>query len=493
MSAKNFHKLLSEFPTPNMQKLPDELLQCVFDQLHTSSHLYPIFDLTECEELRSADDRLRLQTLFNVSLANKKCSDLARPALYHTLNFSQVIEEKHLSRILYNLFRYPKICALVRIVVVSWVDDRATNPKEELSLDAFRPQINQALKRLILPQHVLGTLEKGVFEGVPVAELFMVLAICPKLQRVALNIVYQADRDVLMTALFAAARSTESAAALCLAPRDDLLPFRNIKEIELKFDDWESVVDFNHYANLVRFPALKTVTLQGLYLSMLDISTINPIVESLHMTKVVANDRAVKQFLKAFPALKVFQMRLANNWFGHSTHVYPELGNILRRHGSCLATLRLESFDKNKYKGPMRHRPLGRLSSLSTLKHLFLPINALFQDAYPNVTNDPSNTNEDGRIFRCGPEDANDSDYLVNILPVSIETLYIDQMYNEKNLRLRDAQMWTLMQHPSFDRLDQISFNRAPPFSYDLTGSGWQATEDKILWDKYCNRTLRRI
>lgn len=451
--------------------LPDELLQRIFECLYISGNC------DRCDPPNYHDDKLILETLSNVSLASKSFSELARPALFRMLDFQRVGTTR-LWSVLRILCQNPKYCTYVQVITIpTWEVENGETVDGDLLLS--QDQVDLVLERLELPEDILVRLKEGLTEGFPGAGYSLLLALCTKLRRLVLDCWYSWGEDLFATSFleripFLTLNGTNASAAL--------MPYQCIEEVEVSHGNFEEPTTITNFANLLSLPALRTLQCGQVSFDTteddFDLPNTTSTVQHIQAWGSLMNGPGLEKLLRACPALRTLAWDWGNGSIDESNFTFPQLGNVLRRHGTDLITLVLDSENiSDEHHEEQRDKPLGRLSALSKLKHLHLTLNALFQD--PDNSDD-FDDEEDGH-GPTEPSVANDNEYLVNILPPSLETLRIGSAgigVDDQDMELHDSQLLELMHHPSFKNLIRIEIHRRVRFSKDLSGTKWQATQE---------------
>lgn len=461
-----------------MADLPEDIWRLVFQQLRPSDRAW-----------NAPQDVDNVEDLANISLTSKAFREFARPALYHTFDFKESCPSSCLKKLLITLCLHPTYCKLVRVLRIGERDpdiedldcstDQDEVSEEDESAPHFQPDSRgviapsvelrkfcmRTINQLCLPQVILRGLEDGISRGLEAAELALLLCMCTRIRKLSLHSDYQPSDSLIAAIILASVAPHDSSISVPSSDPTTSLSFGRLQEVDICHYEADERTSISDLSQILKLPALTTMQLKGIICtSYANIFGIKSTVQSISLYDVQLNAHGLEQLFTACPTVKKLSVE---EWFSYDHHInvdYPDFGQGLRQYGTHLEYLKLRL---KHMRSARRGLPLGRMSTLTSLKYLQLPFDALFGDS------EAANFESDGTDW----DQIQHEDYLINILPQSLKTLQIFGQHYEEESDMQDTRLCKLMLDSSFSALATIRMNRTTPVQFigeELRAQGWQ-------------------
>ncbi|KAK4560671.1 hypothetical protein LTR86_005249 [Recurvomyces mirabilis] len=359
-----------------MAQLPEELLQ------HTCSYLR-----IECSPKSQAEDKLRLATLANFSLASKACKRSAEAHLYFALDLRNNPFAR-LRPFLVTLASRPSLRALVQRIHNDFFETQRDVDSGNAETEAPPADIGTQMTSLansIPDDDLRDRITPSLAKGIQDAELALLLCSCPNLRLWETVAVNRMDQTLCMAVIRAAAPGDQAT---------HTPPLQQLSEIRVSHWDTEGAVRMPKIQILLELPALKTF--RG---RMICCDETNPItskhsstLERLYLDESVIDEAGLKSLLPTLPHLETLSVHWASSIVGTCDLSFVALGGVLRSHGKGLINLILKTSDANVHRNasiPLGDlRPLEQLQADNdTAEALDKQITALISDsAFANLT-----------------------------------------------------------------------------------------------------------
>lgn len=481
--------------------LPEELVQHVLAQLVPSVRT-PADSMRRSRHLK--DGRVKVDTLLSCMRVSKLFHRLAHPLLFHTLDM-RLYGTPPAGHFTLLLARDTRLAALVRELHLDLHDEVLTPMKESKD-----PKVQETLTELVecadqLPNLSLELRERisrGMQRAYIPAERLLLWALCPHLKLLSFSLPDRRGGPVdfgtgeykrILADLAAEARQQALMKPGNETPNGGLLSA--VREIfvenppgpedgyAFKTIDCSSLLglpSLNAYHGWLSNDAIAGIPTPG-FCSQL--STLR-----IQSWELEAN--RVSILLSACPQLRTLDIRWYN-YFGLSEQQegfanplqFDRIAALLVKKAAQLQTLRLDTCDYVD-QARLRMQRLTSLRDLNELRHLDLPIEALFpnsvneaesdSDEEPTLGEDSDDDEEGGTTTETSME------ALTDMLPFSLRTLKIMDDWGEENDAERlDEQLGHLMADDRFSELRSIRIRRSIAFDDDLVPGGWKLSKNR--------------
>ncbi|KXL50384.1 hypothetical protein M433DRAFT_151233 [Acidomyces richmondensis BFW] len=429
-----------------MVQLPEEILPLIF------SH----FRITADPKFRR-DNGTKIKTLVNLSLASKTFNRVASCILYSTLDLQ---DHAQLRMALKTLLCRPKTAILVQNLHLSaWETKSDLEMRNEPSVpaeDHLREQMRNATNSILLPESLRKQLRDGICEGVPDAEVALLLCLCTNLRFLHFITPMSISASLAMKVFQGKSEDQTVQEERLLA---------HLYEVSVEHWDTEGSTNLAEITCLLQHPTLEIF--RGQKLACTEETIFPPhfcfSIKRMYLEWSLVDASGLEKLLMACPNLETLSIHWGGATIGLSRIEYGRMSQSLRNHGEALKTLRLrpenaESFDSNLD----TESPLGSLKDLKSLRLLAVPANALLGDANRR---------------QLQPK------WLVETLPENLKTLRItDADDDDDEVEAFDVQLVELLRDQRFKELSTIRVNRSTAFTYteDLEEAGWDEESNKF-------------
>lgn len=431
-----------------MVQLPEEILPLIF------SH----FRITADPRFRR-DDRIKLETLVNLSFASKTFNRVASCILYSTLD---VQTHAKLRMAMKTIMRRPNTAKLVQSVHLSaWEtksDLEMRNGQPLPAEDDLRTQMRDAANSVHLPEDLREQLRDGISEGVPDAEVALLFCLCTNLRLLHFITPMSISASLAMRVL---QEKPEDQAG------EKERPLGHLHEVNVEHWDTEGSTNLTDIAKLLQQPTLEIF--RGQKLACTEETTFPPelclSLKRIHLNWSLVDASGLEKLLTACPELETLTIQWGGATVGMSRIEYGRMSQSLRNHGKGLKTLRLRPENAESCDSSFdTASPLGSLRDLKSLRILAVPCNALIGDAAAR---------------QLQPQ------WLVDTLPENLRTLRITDADDEDDeAEAFDAQLMELLRDERFKELSTIRVNRSAAFTFadDLEEAGWDDDDSNKFW-----------
>ncbi|KAF2154838.1 hypothetical protein K461DRAFT_276001 [Myriangium duriaei CBS 260.36] len=339
------------------------------------------------EILHSIAAYLEFGDLPKFSRLNRACNRHAQPWMYASLT----PEYDRLYTLLRTLTARPgKVEYIRRLTLEHWYpfeDDMEEThgkfgkppPVEEII------QLVAAVDGFSLTPKVAQRLQKGLEQSSTDAGLALLLCLCPNIEYLSINAACGIEDSLVMAILAETSPELSDGSLLSDSSKSKLLRWPLLKEARVEHWDTENYTTIDNVRPVMFLPALRT--LRGEALGQEDLGQFpTPLrsgLRAIFLERSVLDADSLKTLLTACPDLLTLSVHwgdacVTDSWSGS----WIQLGAVLREHGSHLEKLVINTTEDDLFfDNP--HECLGSLTSMTSLRALQLPHDALLGRSYP--------------------------------------------------------------------------------------------------------------